>query len=136
MKRTIKVLAILSGIMALLTLVAGVPVLFGNKNWFIRFAMFNMVRSGNVFGFIGNLASILLLVYFFSAMCYRGLQVAKGASTKVIKSALIAGTVVTILTIISMICSISMKMFNFGDIIIVGFPLVYTFCIFREIKTN
>ena len=136
MKRAIKVLSILSGIMALLILVAGVPVLFGNKNWFIRFAMFNMVRGGNIFGFIGNLASILLLAYLFFAMCYRGLRVAKGASTKTIKSALIAGIVVTILTIISMICSISMKMFNFGDIIIVGFPLVYTFCIFREIKTN
>lgn len=135
-KRVLKVLSLISGIMVIVTLLAGIPTLFDSKNWFIHFAMFNMLRSGGIFGFIGNLASILILAYLFGAMCYRGLIVCRSAEPKALKSALIAGVATAVITLISLICSICMHSFNFGDIVLTAIPVVYIFCVFREIKVN
>ena len=49
---------------------------------------------------------------------------------KVVRSALIAGAFMTVMAVISLICSISSGIFNFGDIIVLAMPAVYTFCLF------
>lgn len=63
-------------------------------------------------------------------MCVCGLRAVKGHGMKVIRSALTAGAFMTVMAIISLICSISKGIFNFGDIIVLAMPAVYTFCLF------
>ncbi len=130
MKRTIQVISVLSGLIAVLALVLNIQVIFGGNSGFFRFAMFSMVRNGGFMGYLGNLLSMLIVVAGFGAMCIFGFKVAKGGGVKAMRPALLAGILMTLLAVISLICSIAGKMFNFGDIVILGMPAVYTFCVF------
>lgn len=132
MKNFIKVLSVISGIVAVLSVVLNIQVLFNGNGWFFRFAMFSMVRSGGVMGYLGNLLSMLMVAAGFGAMCWFGIGAVRGRGMKSVRSALIAGVAMTVLSVISLICAIARGMFNFGDIIILALPSVYTFCIFSE----
>ena len=129
MKSLIKVLSVLSGIIAVLSVVLNIQVLFNGSGWFFRFAMFSMIRSGGFMGYLGNLLSMLMVAAGFGAMCLFGFKTMNGGM-KAVRSALVAGGLMTLLSIISLICSIAGGMFNFGDIIILALPAAYTFCIF------
>lgn len=134
MQKVIRILSGISGALAALSIVANAPALFGGKSWFLRFAMFNMVKSGGAMGFMGNLLGILLMFAGFGAMFWYGWKASKGEDRKAIKSALIAGVAMTVLSLLSLFCSIAGHMFTMGDILILLFPAAYTFCIFSGIK--
>lgn len=130
MKRTVQVLSVLSGLIAVLSVVLNIQVLFSGQSWFFRFAMFSLVRSGGIMGYLGNLMSMLIVAVGFGAMCIFGFKAVRGAGMKAVRSALVAGGLMTLLSVISLICSIAGGMFNFGDIIILGMPAFYTFLLF------
>lgn len=130
MKKTITALSLLSGLVAVLSVILNIQVLFNGNSWFFRFAMFSITRGGGFMGYLGNLMSMLIVALGFGVMCVCGLRAVKGHGMKVIRSALIAGAFMTVMAIISLICSISKGIFNFGDIIVLAMPAVYTFCLF------
>lgn len=125
MKKTITALSLLSGLVAVLSVILNIQVLFNGNSWFFRFAMFSITRGGGFMGYLGNLMSMLIVALGFGVMCVCGLR-----GMKVIRSALTAGAFMTVMAIISLICSISKGIFNFGDIIVLAMPAVYTFCLF------
>ena len=130
MKKTITALSLLSGLVAVLSVILNIQVLFNGNSWFFRFAMFSITRGGGFMGYLGNLMSMLIVALGFGVMCVCGLRAVKGHGMNVIRSALIAGAFMTVMAIISLICSISKGIFNFGDIIVLAMPAVYTFCLF------
>ncbi len=130
MKKFIQIISVVSGIIAVLSVVLNIQVLFNGNGWFFRFAMFSIVRSGGIMGYLGNLLSMVLVAAGFGSMFWFGLGAARGKGMKTVRSALIAGAAMTVLSIISLICAIAGGMFNFGDIIILALPAVYTFCVF------
>lgn len=131
MKKTIRIISWLSGIMAVLTLVLNIKVVFGGENYFFRFAMFNMVNNGGIMGYLGNLLSMLLMVIGFGSMFIFGLHALSGGGMKAVRPALVAGALMSLLAVISLFCSIASGKFNFfGDVIILAMPVVYTLCMF------
>ncbi len=130
MKKTITVLSIVSGLVAVLAVVLNIQVIFGGESFFFRFAMFSMMKNGGSMGYLGNLLSMLIVAVGFGGMCLSGLKAVRGGGMKAVRSALIAGGLMTLLSVISLICSIAGGMFNFGDIVILLMPAVYTFLVF------
>ncbi len=130
MKRTIQILSVISGLVAVLAVALNIQVLFGGNSWFFRFAMFSVVKNGGVMGHLGNLLSMIIVAAGFGGMCICGFKVAAGGGVKAMRPALLAGLLMTIMAVISLFCSIAGKMFNFGDLIIIALPAVYTFCVF------
>lgn len=130
MRKLIRIMSVLCLLIAAITLVTGIPVIFGTNNGWLKFAMFRLVQNGGVMGFIGNLMNIALLAYGFTLMGWYGFKTLKSDNGKAVKAALIAGGVMSILAVISLICSISSHNFTLGDILILIFPIGYTGVIF------
>ncbi len=130
MKRIVKIISGLSGIIALLSVILNFQMLFGKGNGFFRFALFSVVRRGDFLGFLGNLASVLIVAVGFGAMCYFGFRAVGGGDMKAVRSALTAGIIMTVIAVVSLIFSVIGHIFNFGDLIILAMPAVYTFCVF------
>lgn len=130
MKGTIKALSWLSGILAVLSVILNFQVIFGGKSFFFRYAMFSIVRSGGIMGYLGNLMSMLIVAFGFGVMFLFGLRALRGGGMKAVRPALIAGGIMSLMSIISLFCSIAGGMFNFGDLIILAMPVVYTICLF------
>lgn len=133
MKKTIRVISWLSGVMAVLTLVLNIKVVFGGESYFFRYAMFSMMNNGGIMGYLGNLLSMLIVVLGFGAMFLFGLHALNGGGMKAVRPALIAGGLMSVLSVISLVCSIASGKFNFfGDIIILAMPVVYTLFMFSS----
>lgn len=130
MKKAVKVLSALCGVIALLSIILNFQVIFGKGSGFFRFAMFSMVRNGGIMGYLGNLLSMLIVAAGFGAMALFGFSAASGGGMKSVRSALVAGLIMTAMSVISLICSFAGHMFNFGDIIILALPAAFTFCVF------
>ncbi len=130
MKKTIQVISLLSGILAVLSVILNFQVIFGGNSGFFRYAMFSMVKNGGAMGYLGNLVSMLIVAAGFGAMCIFGLHAAGGGGMRSVRTALTAGGIMTVMSVISLICSIAGGMFSFGDIIILILPALYTFLVF------
>ena len=59
MKKTITALSLLSGLVAVLSVILNIQVLFNGNSWFFRFAMFSITRGGGFMGYLGNLMSMI-----------------------------------------------------------------------------
>ena len=103
MKKTITALSVLSGLIAVLSVILNIQVLFGGQSWFFRFALLSTVRSGGIMGYLGNLMSMLIVAFGFGVMCISGLRAVKGHGMKTVRSSLIAGVFMTVMAIISLI---------------------------------
>lgn len=130
MKKFTTVMSLLSGLIAVLAVILNFQVIFG-RGMFVGFAMFSMMRSGGFLGYIGNLLGVLVTAAAFAAMCWYGLSVTVRHKDTARRPALISGIVVTLIALISLICSIAGHGFNFGDILILLFPAVFTVCIIQ-----
>ena len=86
MKKTITALSLLSGLVAVLSVILNIQVLFNGNSWFFRFAMFSITRGGGFMGYLGNLMSMLIVALGFGVMCVCGLRAVKGHGMKVIRS--------------------------------------------------
>lgn len=78
MKKTITALSLLSGLVAVLSVILNIQVLFNGNSWFFRFAMFSITRGGGFMGYLGNLMSMLIVALGFGVMCVCGLRAVKG----------------------------------------------------------
>ena len=125
MKKVLKITAWLCLIMAVAAVVFGIMTLGGIKRMpFMGYAMFGIVNSGGVMGFIGNLAIIA-----FTVICYglAGLNVL--ADRK--KDALIWSGLTSILAIVSLIMAITGKNMTLGDLVVTAIPIVQLFLVVR-----
>lgn len=132
MKKLALVISVLSGLIAVLAVVLNIRVLFG-KTLFMGFAMFSMISSGGFMGFIGNLLGVLITAAAFAAMAWYGFSVTARRKESARKPALVSGVIVTVLALISLIFSIANHIFNFGDIIMLLFPVAFIFCIIQTV---
>lgn len=130
MKGIIRALSWLSGILAVLSVILNFRVIFGGESFFFRYAMFSMVRSGGIMGYLGNLLSMLIVAFGFGVMFFFGLRALRGGGMKAVRPALVAGAIMSLMSIVSLFCSIAGGIFNFGDLIILAMPVVYTVCLF------
>ena len=125
MKKVLKITGVLCVIMAVAAVVFGIMTLSGIKRMpFMGYAMFGIVNSGGVMGFIGNLAII-----GFTVVCYglAGLNVL--ADRK--KDALIWSAITSLLAIVSLIMAISGKNLTLGDLVVAAIPIIQTFLVVR-----
>ena len=125
MKKILKITGGLCLIMAAAAVVFGVMTLGGIKRMpFMGYAMFGIVNSGGVMGFIGNLAIIA-----FTVLCYglAGLNVL--ADRK--KDALIWSSITSLLAIASLIAALAGHKVTLGDFIVTAVPIVQTFLVIR-----
>ncbi len=129
MKETVKITSVLCGIAALVSLIAGIRCLMGHSA-FISLVMFSMVRQGTVTGFMGNLVSVALTAIGFGSMAFFGLTGLNSNSRA--RKAFVWGLVMTGLCALSLLCSIFAHSFNFGDIILLILPAVYTFAVLKS----
>ena len=114
----------------MLSVILNFQVIFGGNSGFFRYAMFSMVKNGGAMGYLGNLVSMLIVAAGFGAMCIFGLHAAGGGGMRSVRTALTAGGIMTVMSVIWLICSIAGGMFSFGDIIILILPALYTFLVF------
>lgn len=129
MRKLIDITSLLCGIAAIVSLIFGIRVLTGH-GYFIGLALFSMTRHGTIFGFIGNILGIAVTCGGFGAMGFYGLTSSRSSSSR--KNAFIWGLVMSAICLISLICSIFAGSFNFGDIIFLALPLLYTYGIFKS----
>lgn len=129
MRKLIDITSLLCGIAAIVSLIFGIRVLTGH-GYFIGLALFSMTRQGTVFGFIGNIIGIAVTCGGFGAMGFYGLTSPRSASSR--KNAFIWGLVMSVICLVSLVCSIFAGSFNFGDIIFLALPLIYTYGIFKS----
>lgn len=129
MRKLVDITSLLCGIVAIVSLIFGIRVLTGH-GYFIGLALFSMTRQGTVFGFIGNIIGIAITCGGFGAMGFYGLTSLRSASSR--KNAFIWGLVMSAICLVSLVCSIFAGSFNFGDIIFLALPLIYTYGIFKS----
>lgn len=128
MKSMLKILSVLCGVVAIMALIVGVRVLFGHS-YGTTFILFSLVRKGTFMGFLGNLIAVVFTVFGFGVMCYTGLTLESNKSSK--RLAFIYGCIMTSLCLISLFCTVAGHSFNFGDIILLLLPAIYTFAVFK-----
>lgn len=132
MKRVTQIISVVSLLIAAVALIFNFQVLFG-RSYFIRFAIFSTIRSGDMMGFLGNLLGLLLTSFAFAAMGIYGVMLTIFNKEKARKPALISGICVTLLALVSLFFSFHNN-FNIGDILIVLFPAAFTFCVIETTK--
>ncbi len=132
MKRVTQIISVVSLLIAAVALIFNFQVLFG-RSYFIRFAIFSTIRSGDMMGFLGNLLGLLLTSFAFAAMGLYGVMLTIFNKEKARKPALISGICVTLLALVSLFFSFN-NGFNIGDILIVLFPAAFTFCVIETAK--
>lgn len=127
MKRALKITACLCLLMALAALLSGIFAFNVTKrSFFMGYAMINLIRNGNVMGFIGNVAVIA-----FTVLCYglAGLNVL--ADRK--RDALIWSAVTSLLAIVSLVMAIASRNINptLGDVFVTAIPIVQTLLVIK-----
>lgn len=128
MRKLIDINSALCGLVAVVSLIMGIRVITGH-GYFMGLAIFSMVRQGTVMGFLGNIIGIAVTCGGFGAMCYYGFTSYRSSSSR--KNAFIWGLVMSAICLLSFVCSIFSRTFNFGDLIFLALPLLYTFGIFK-----
>ena len=132
MKRITQIISVVSLFIAVLTVVLNFQVLFG-RSYFIRFAIFSTIRSGDFMGFLGNLIGLIVTALAFAAMGWFGVQLTILNKEKARKPAFISGICVTALALVSLFFSFNHG-FNVGDIFVLLFPAVYTVFVVQSTK--
>ena len=129
MRKLIDITSVLCAIIAIVSLIVGVRVLTGH-GYFMGLAIFSMAKQGTMLGFIGNILGIAVTCGGFGAMGFYGLTSYRSSSSR--KNAFIWGLVMSAICLLSLVCSIFARSFNFGDILLLALPLLYTFGIFKS----
>lgn len=124
MKKVLHFSSILCGILAVSAVVLGVGSIF-SKSFFIGWSLFSMAKSGTFLGILGNIVGIAFTALGFGEMFFHGLF-KKGGRT-----AFIWGAVMSALALLSLIMSIFAGSFNFGDIVLLALPLIYTYSVIK-----
>ena len=134
MKKVTQVISVISILIGIVALIFNFQVLFG-KSYFIRFAIFSTIRSGDMMGFLGNLLGLLATSFAFLIMGFYGAMLSIFNKEKARKPALISGVCVTLFAIVSLFFSFGHN-FNIGDVLIVLFPAAFTFCVIQTTEVK
>ena len=129
MRKLIDITSVLCGLVALVSLIMGVRVLTGH-GYFMGLAIFSMVRRGTMMGYLGNIIGVAVTCGGFGAMGFYGLTSYRSSSSR--KNAFIWGLIMSAICLVSFACSIFARTFNFGDLVLLALPLLYTFGIFKS----
>ncbi len=124
-KSLVRKISVITLIMAVIMAVVCVKGFFSNNGSFISFALFRMIGGGNAMSFIENLLSLIIMCGGFGYMGYYGLRCIDEASKS--RKAFLYGAAMTVICFISMICSIAIGTFGFGDLLIVILSGAYTY---------
>ena len=125
MKKVLKITAFLCLIMAVAAVLSGIFAFNVTKrSFFMGYAMFGIIKSGGVMGFIGNVAIIV-----FTVICYglAGLNVL--ADRK--KDALIWSALTSLLAIISLVAAMIGRNVTVGDFVVTAIPIVQTLLVIK-----
>lgn len=128
MKEVVKVTSVLCGIITLVTVIFGIRLVTGH-GFYIGIAMFSMARSGTMMGYIGNILGIAVTAVGFGLMAYLGFDSFRSQQAK--KKAFVWGVVMSSICLLSLICSIFAGTFNFGDMLLLALPAIYTFALIK-----
>lgn len=132
MKKITQIISVVSLLIAVIALILNFQVLFG-KGYFVRFAIFSTIRSGDMLGFIGNLIGLIVTALAFASMGWFGIMLTIMNKEKARKPAFISGICVTALALVSLFFSFGHG-FNVGDVFVLLFPAVYTFFVVQSTK--
>lgn len=132
MKKITQIISVVSLLIAVIALILNFQVLFG-KGYFVRFAIFSTIRSGDMLGFIGNLIGLIVTALAFASMGWFGIMLTIMNKEKARKPAFISGVCVTALALVSLFFSFGHG-FNVGDVFVLLFPAVYTFFVVQSTK--
>lgn len=132
MKKITQIISVVSLLIAVMAVILNFQVLFG-KGYFVRFAIFSTIQSGNMIGFIGNLIGLVVTALAFASMGWFGVMLTIMNKEKARKPAFISGVCVTALALVSLFFSFGHG-FNVGDVFVLLFPAVYTFFVVQSTK--
>ncbi len=126
MKRALKITSLMCVFLALGAIVAGIFAFRAtNRSFFVGYAMFGLITSGGIMGFIGNLAII-----GFTVVCYGLAGLNTFADRK--REALIWSAVTSLLAVLSIITAIAGHRMTFGDIVAAAVPVIQTLLIIKS----
>lgn len=129
MKQTIKITSLLCAVLAAVSVITGITVLTG-RGYFVGLSMFSMARQGTFMGYFGNIVGMALTAIGFGKMAFFGLFPSSGTGEK--KKAFIWGAVMTGICALSVIFSAAGGRFNFGDVVLLALPAVYTYAMLKS----
>lgn len=127
MKKVLKITGVLCLLMAVSAVIFGIFAgKVSNRSFFMGYAIINVVRGGDVMGFIGNIAVIA-----FTVVCYGMAGFSVLLDKK--KNALIWSAITSILAILSLVMAIVNKNLSvtLGDIIVAAIPIVQTYLVIQ-----
>ena len=126
MKKALKITAWLCLLMSLAAIVFGIiGFKITNRSFFMGYALFGVVKSGGVMGFVGNLAIIV-----FTVVCYGLAGLNTLADRK--RDALIWSAITSVLAIVSLIAALLGHKMTVGDIIVTAIPIAQTLLIVKS----
>lgn len=126
MKKAYKVTSVLCLLMAVLAVVVGISALTaGKRSFFMGYALFGLIRSGGVMGFIGN-----VFIIVFTVACYGLTGLSVLVDNK--KSALIWGALASVLAVVSLIASFFAKSTTLGDFVVTAIPIAHTLLVVKN----
>lgn len=120
-KKSVEFTSVISLLVAALMIFFGIKAITGHSV-FIGLAVFSMAKSGTMMAFVGNLMGIFVAGGGFGIMGLSG--IAGGEKGR--RTGLISGFLISIICIISLICSICSHNFSLGDILITALPIIYS----------
>lgn len=133
MKRITQIISVISLIIAAATIVLNFRVLFGHSI-FVGFSIFSTIKSGTFMGFIGNLIGLVITAVSFAAMGWFGIRLTIFGKESARRPAFISGICVAALALVSLLFSLAGS-FCLGDVIILAFPLLYTYFVIQSTRT-
>jgi len=122
LKRILKICSVICIVMSFLALCVGFLALT-SKSYFVGFALFFMLKKGSIISFIGNLIAIIIFVLCYFQCGLNGLLSLR--DNKYAKTGFGYSIALIILSLISIICSLVLKVFGFGDIMLLLLPMLY-----------
>lgn len=133
MKRITQILSIFCLIIAVVSVILNFRVLFG-RGYAIGFSITARLANGRFMGFIGNIIGLLITAISFAVMGWFGILLTFFNKESARKPAFISGLCVSVLALLSLFFSIGHG-FNIGDLIILAFPVLFTFFVLQSTKT-
>lgn len=127
MRKALKITSAMCVLMALAAVFCGIFAFkMTNRSFFVGYALFGLITSGGIMGFIGNLAIIA-----FTVVCYGLAGLNTFADRK--KEALIWSAITSLLAVISLIAALAGHRMTFGDIVVAVIPIAQTLLIIKSV---
>ena len=126
MKKALKVTSWLCLLLAVCALIFGIFAFkVTNRSFFMGYVMFNIIRTGGVMGFIGN-----LFIVAFTVVCYGMAGLNALLDNK--KKALVWSAITSVLAIVSLVIALFGHKLTFGDVLVTVIPIAQTLLVVKS----